>query len=293
MLMFDSYGGLEPQETIESVRNWGDYQLEPYVHDQAERWAQIDYLLTGILDWNYSQLSNNANTILEDELLVRFKMAINAIKGGRPVQYALGHAAFYGREFNVDSRVLIPRQETEELVEWILNTQAKSALDVLDIGTGSSAIATTLAVERPEWHVTASDISSDALAVAKSNADKFDATVNFIESDLFAAIDGQYDVIVSNPPYIAESEEAQMDTSVLGFEPHLALFADDEGLALYKKMAQDLLRYLKPTGQAFFEIGYQQGPALVALFETLPNVTVTLKQDMSGHDRMIRVQREA
>jgi len=283
---------LEEQWTIQAVRDWGDWQLEPYVHDKTERIAQLEYLLTGMLDWNYSQLSNNMNTILEDHLRLRFMVAVRAIKGGQPVQYALGHANFYGREFNVDSRVLIPRQETEELVEWILNTQPKTALSVLDIGTGSSAIATTLAVERPMWQVTASDISTDALAVAKRNAEQFNADVTFVESDLFSSVEGQYDVIVSNPPYIADSEEDQMDTSVIGFEPHLALFADDEGLALYKKMATDLLTYLKPNGQAFFEIGYQQGPTLVALFETLPNVTVTLKQDMSGHDRMIRVQRE-
>jgi len=283
---------LEEQWTIQAVRDWGDWQLEPYVHDKDERIAQLEYLLTGMLDWNYGQLSNNMNTILEDDLRLRFMVAVRAIKGGQPVQYALGHAAFYGREFNVDSRVLIPRQETEELVEWILNTHTTEGLSVLDIGTGSSAIATTLVVERPNWQVTASDISNDALVVAKSNATKFGADVNFVVSDLFADIDGQYDIIVSNPPYIATSEEAQMDASVLGFEPHLALFADDEGLALYKKMAADLLSYLKPNGEAFFEIGYQQGPTLVALFESLPNVRVTLKQDMSGHDRMIRVQRE-
>lgn len=283
---------LEEQWTIQAVRDWGDWQLEPYVHDKPERIAQLEYLLTGMLDWNYSQLSNNMNTILEDHLRLRFMVAVRAIKGGQPVQYALGHANFFGREFNVDNRVLIPRQETEELVEWILNSQAKSELAVLDIGTGSSAIATTLAVERPAWQVTASDISADALDVAKGNAEQFGAEVNFVESDLFTAIDGQYDVIVSNPPYIATAEEAQMDTSVIGFEPHLALFAADDGLALYKRMAADLLRYLKPNGEAFFEIGYRQGPTLVALFETLPDVTVTLKQDMSGHDRMLRVQRK-
>ena len=284
----------DEQWTIQAVREWGDWQLEPYIHDSDERQAQIDYLLTGMMDWNYTQLANNLNTVLEDEKRLRFMVAVRAIKGGQPVQYALGHAAFYGREFIVDRRVLIPRQETEELVEWILTDHKQAdALQVLDIGTGSGAIAVTLAAERPAWQVTAADISSDALAVAAENAQVFAPQVTLLESDLFTAVTGQFDVIVSNPPYISETERDVMDDSVLAYEPDLALFAPDDGLALYKQMAADLLTYLAPNGAAYFEIGYQQGPALVALFSALPGVKVSLRQDMSGHDRMIKVVREA
>lgn len=284
----------DEQWTIQAVREWGDWQLEPYIHDSDERQAQIDYLLTGMMDWNYTQLANNLNTVLEDEKRLRFMVAVRAIKGGQPVQYALGHAAFYGREFIVDRRVLIPRQETEELVEWILTDHKQAdALQVLDIGTGSGAIAVTLAAERPAWQVTAADISSDALAAAAENAQVFAPQVTLLESDLFTAVTGQFDVIVSNPPYISENERAVMDDSVLAYEPDLALFAPDDGLALYKQMAADLLTYLAPNGSAYFEIGYQQGPALVALFSALPGVKVSLRQDMSGHDRMIKVVREA
>jgi len=284
----------DEQWTIRAVREWGDWQLEPYIHDLDERQAQIDYLLTGMMDWNYTQLANNLNTVLEDEKRLRFMVAVRAIKGGQPVQYALGHAAFYGREFIVDRRVLIPRQETEELVEWILTDYKQTpTLRVLDIGTGSGAIAVTLAAERPDWQVTAADISADALAVAAENAQVFAPRVTLLESDLFAAVTGQFDVIVSNPPYISETERGVMDDSVLAYEPDLALFAPDDGLALYKQMAADLLSYLAPNGTAYFEIGYQQGAALVALFSELPGVTVSLRQDMSGHDRMIKVVREA
>lgn len=279
----------EEQMTFEALRNWGDFRLEPYLHDKEERMAQLDYLLTGMMDWSYSQLASNLNTVIEDEKRIRFEVAVRAIQGGVPVQYALGHAAFYGREFNVDRRVLIPRPETEELVEWLLRDQPQTSQTVLDIGTGSGAIALTLALERPQWHVTASDISHDALTVAQENGQKFGVSVTYVESDLFANIQEQYDVIVSNPPYIADSERDVMDDSVLVFEPAVALFADDAGLALYKAIAQDLLDHLKPKGVAYFEIGYLQGPALLGVFGELPNVTVELRQDMAGHDRMIKV----
>ncbi|QIL50196.1 peptide chain release factor N(5)-glutamine methyltransferase [Weissella coleopterorum] len=283
----------ELEMTFEALREWGDWQLEPYIQDQTERMAQIDYLLTGMMDWNYGQLQNNLNTVIEDEKRIRFMVAVRAIKGGQPVQYALGHAPFYGREFNVDRRVLIPRPETEELVDWILKDEKQSAVNILDIGTGSGAIAVTLQAERPAWKVTASDISKDALIVADSNQIQHHVAVQLIESDLFDQFspENQFDVIVSNPPYIAEQEKFVMDDSVLMYEPDLALFAADDGLALYKKMAAALLEYLAPQGSAYFEIGYLQGPALVELFEKLPDVVVELRPDLSGHDRMIRVRR--
>lgn len=283
----------ELEMTFEALREWGDWQLEPYIQDQTERMAQIDYLLTGMMDWNYGQLQNNLNTVIEDEKRIRFMVAVRAIKGGQPVQYALGHAPFYGREFNVDRRVLIPRPETEELVDWILKDEKQSAINILDIGTGSGAIAVTLQAERPAWKVTASDISKDALIVADSNQIQHHVAVQLIESDLFDQFspENQFDVIVSNPPYIAEQEKFVMDDSVLMYEPDLALFAADDGLALYKKMAAALLEYLAPQGSAYFEIGYLQGPALVELFEKLPDVVVELRPDLSGHDRMIRVRR--
>ncbi|MCM0582572.1 peptide chain release factor N(5)-glutamine methyltransferase [Weissella diestrammenae] len=281
----------EEQWTFEALREWGDWQLEPYLQDTTERLAQLDYLLTGMMDWDYGQLRNNLNTVIEDEKRLRFMVAVRAIKGGVPVQYALGHAPFYGREFNVDRRVLIPRPETEELVDWVLKDQATTDLKVLDIGTGSGAIAVTLASERPNWQVLASDISKDALAVAEMNAKQFSASVTFLASDLFDQINGTFDVIVSNPPYISEQERAVMDESVLGFEPDLALFADDNGLAIYKRLLIELLAHLNPKGSAYFEIGYLQGPTLLALFGALPGVTVALRQDMSGHDRMLKVSR--
>ncbi|MDR3191375.1 MAG: peptide chain release factor N(5)-glutamine methyltransferase [Lactobacillaceae bacterium] len=283
----------EEQMTFQALRNWGDFRLEPYMHDKDERMAQLDYLLTGMMNWSYPQLNNNLNTVIEDEKRIRFEVAVRSIQGGLPVQYALGTAAFYGREFSVDRRVLIPRQETEEIVEWILKANGKGTdLTVLDLGTGSGAIGLTLADQRPNWQVTLSDISHDALEVAKANAEKFNLDVKFVESDLFAKIDGKFDLIVSNPPYIGEAEKDVMDESVLIYEPELALFADDEGYALYKQIATELLDHLNPKGVAYFEIGYLQGPTLLGVFGELPDVAVELRQDLSGHDRMLRVSKQ-
>lgn len=281
----------EEEWTFEALRQWGNWQLEPYIQDQTDRENQLDYLLTGMMDWNYSQLNNNLNTVIEDPKRIRFMVAVRALKGGEPVQYALGHAPFYGREFQVDRRVLIPRPETEELVDWILKDQPQTTQRVLDVGTGSGVIAITLQADRPAWQVLGSDISAEALDVAKVNGKKYTPDVTWQQSDLFSQIEGQFDVIVSNPPYIAENEKTVMDDSVLFYEPELALFADDQGLALYKLIAQHLLDYLAPQGTAYFEIGYLQGPALVELFETLPEVQVELRQDFSGHDRMLQVKR--
>ena len=208
----------DEQWTIQAVREWGDWQLEPYIHDQEERMAQIDYLLTGMMDWNYAQLGNNLNTVLEDEKRLRFMVAVRAIKGGQPVQYALGHAAFYGREFQVDRRVLIPRQETEELVEWVLKDHPSNTKQrVLDIGTGSGAIAVSLNAERTNWDVTGTDISTDALTVAKENAQLYAPAVQLVQSDLFTDVTGTFDIIVANPPYISRGEQSVMDESVVMF----------------------------------------------------------------------------
>ena len=130
------------------------------------------------------------------------------------------------------------------------------------------------------------------MAVAKENAQLYAPAVQLVQSDLFTDVTGTFDIIVANPPYISRGEQSVMDESVVMFEPDVALYADDDGLALYKKMATDLLTFLKPGGAAYFEIGYQQGDKLVDLFGTLPQVTVTLHQDLSGHDRMIKVLRE-
>ena len=205
-----------------------------------------------------------------------------------PAQYIIGHADFFGMQLKVDERVLIPRPETEELVELILTENPEKNLKVLDIGTGSGAIALALAKNRPDWSVTATDISQDALDLATENAKRQDLNLSFIKSDCFSEISAKYDIIVSNPPYISRADEVEVGLNVLHSEPHLALFADEDGLAIYRRIAEDSKDYLNDGGKIYLEIGYKQGQSVPALFmENLPEKRVRTLKDQFGQDRMV------
>ena len=205
-----------------------------------------------------------------------------------PAQYIIGHAEFSGMQLKVDERVLIPRPETEELVELILAENPKENLKVLDIGTGSGAIALALAKNRPDWSVTAADISQDALDLSLENAYAQNLNLSFIKSDCFSEISSKYDIIVSNPPYISRADEEEVGLNVLHSEPHLALFADEEGLAIYRRIAEESKDHLNYGGKIYLEIGYKQGQSVPALFmENLPEKRVRTLKDQFGQDRMV------
>ena len=205
-----------------------------------------------------------------------------------PAQYIIGHADFYGMQLKVDERVLIPRPETEELVDLILTENPEKNLKVLDIGTGSGAIALTLAKNRPDWSVTAADISQDALDLASENAKRLDLEISFIKSDCFSEISSKYDIIVSNPPYISRADEEEVDLNVLHSEPHLALFSDEDGLAIYRRIAEDSKDYLNDGGKIYLEIGYKQGQSVPNLFrKNFPEKRVRTLKDQFGQDRMV------
>ena len=207
-----------------------------------------------------------------------------------PAQYIIGHAEFFGMQLKVDERVLIPRPETEELVELILAENLKENLKVLDIGTGSGAIALALAKSRPDWTITASDISQDALDLASKNAEIQNLNIFLKKSDCFSEISSKYDIIVSNPPYISRSDESEVGLNVLHSEPHLALFADEDGLAIYRRIAEDSKDYLNDGGKIYLEIGYKQGQSVPALFkENFPEKRVRTLKDQFGQDRMVVV----
>ena len=207
-----------------------------------------------------------------------------------PAQYIIGHAEFFGMQLKVDERVLIPRPETEELVELILAENPKENLKVLDIGTGSGAIALALAKNRPDWTITAADISQDALVLAMENANNQGLTLFFIKSNCFSEISSKYDIIVSNPPYISRVDEAEVGLNVLHSEPHLALFADEDGLAIYRRIAEESKDYLNDGGKIYLEIGYKQGQSVPALFkENFPKKRVRTLKDQFGQDRMVVV----
>jgi len=207
-----------------------------------------------------------------------------------PAQYIIGHAEFFGMQLKVDERVLIPRPETEELVELIFAENPETNLSVLDIGTGSGAIALALAKNRPDWSVTAADISQDALELAMENAKAQNLNLSFINSDCFSEISAKYDIIVSNPPYISHEDQEEVGLNVLHSEPHLALFADEDGLAIYRRIAEDSKDYLNDGGKIYLEIGYKQGQSVPAIFrENLPEKQVRILKDQFGQDRMVVV----
>ncbi|KRN94294.1 peptide chain release factor N(5)-glutamine methyltransferase [Pediococcus stilesii] len=270
---------------------------------EALRWASLfidehggdenapQILIMNTMEWTRTELIMHYRERLRPEQWIWFQKAINRVIEGEPVQYITNKANFFGREFYVDQRVLIPRVETEEMVEEILKKNKNDGrnLRVLDIGTGSGDIAITLKLERPDWQITATDISTDALNVAKENAQRHEAVIDFKNGSLFEAVQGlKFDLIVSNPPYIAENERSEMDQSVLDFEPSIALFAQDNGLFWYKQIADQLNEHLNFTGQLFCEIGYQQGPPLGRYFKEKEYIkTVDIIKDLSQHDRIL------
>lgn len=277
------------------ARKWAINELLDAGMPKDDATDNVDFLLSGALNINYAYLRANITRTMPAKLVAVWPKWIAMLIQQQPPQYILGHAPFYGREFIVDERVLIPRPETEQLVAWILADASGTtgeSVSVLDIGTGSGAIIETLMLENPRVRGFAADISSDALTVAALNAQQLSIKqLRFVESDVFSGLaDLRFDLIVSNPPYIASSDEDEMDASVLTYEPHDALFADNQGLAIYQKIAEGLAAHLTPQGRAYFEIGYKQGQQVVDIMQkALPKATVTLKQDFAGLDRMVRV----
>ena len=227
----------------------------------------------------------------EEEVFV--KGIFQQLAAHKPAQYIIGQTDFYGMQLKVDERVLIPRPETEELVELILAENPETNLSVLDIGTGSGAIALALAKNRPDWSVTAADISQNALDVASENSKNQNLNIFFKKSDCFAEISEKYDIIVSNPPYISREDASEVGLNVLYSEPHLALFADEDGLAIYRRIAEDAKDYLKDGGKIYLEIGYKQGQSVPELFRKhLPEKRVRTLKDQFGQDRMVVVDDE-
>ncbi|GGC79006.1 peptide chain release factor N(5)-glutamine methyltransferase [Enterococcus wangshanyuanii] len=208
-----------------------------------------------------------------------------------PAQYILGYADFYEQRFLVNEHTLIPRPETEELVELCLSENSDEPLTVADIGTGTGAIAISLKKNRPNWHVLAVDISAETLKVAEENAERLNAAIDFYQGDLLAPLnETKVDLLISNPPYISNDEWQLMDESVRTFEPKAALFAEHDGLAIYQRLAQEATQVLAPKGKIYLEIGFQQGAAVKKLFQqAFPKYIVRVLKDLSGNDRMVAV----
>ena len=222
----------------------------------------------------------------------RIKDIINRLNKAEPIQYILGHTEFYGRKFTVNKNVLIPRPETEELIDLIIKENRKNKnLFILDIGTGSGCIAVTLAKEIPDAKVCAMDINSDALSVAQKNAKDLNADLSFIEVDITndaenKSKDFKFNLIVSNPPYIKYSEKKLMHRNVLAYEPHIALFVrDQDPLLFYKKIIEFSRQYLLPDGICYSESNEAYGKEVKELFKKNNFANIRILKDLRGKDR--------
>lgn len=228
---------------------------------------------------------------ISETALKKYKEALIDLKKEVPIQYILGKTFFYGLDFKMNSTVLIPRPETEELVDWIVGSANKKPLKILDIGTGSGCIAIALAKNLSKSEVYAIDISKSALNTARENAELNGVNVNFLEADILKTvnIEEHFDIIVSNPPYVLVSEKALMKKNVLEYEPHKALFVENnDPLLFYERITKFAVRNLKEGGLLFFEINESKGKETQQLLKNNGFRNVELKQDFLGKDRMIK-----
>lgn len=231
---------------------------------------------------------------LSDEEKKSIDQTVARLLRHEPIQYILGKSQFYGLEFVVNESVLIPRPETEELVEWIMNDAhgKRPNATVADLCTGSGCIAIALKQHRTDFRITAVDLSEEALATAQHNAEKNRCDIRFVHDDILAPshLEGErFDIIASNPPYIKEEERAAMEANVLEFEPEMALFVPNENpLLFYEAIAQFGQKHLNEGGQIYFEINEALGNETVGLLERMGYGEVTLRKDIFGKDRMVR-----
>ena len=255
---------------------------------QGEEAESLSFVYRSLKNLSFTDFVFALQQEVTEEEEVFVKEIFQQLATHKPAQYIIGQADFYGMQLKVDERVLIPRPETEELVELILAENLEENLKVLDIGAGSGAIALALAKNRPDWTIKASDISQDALDLARENAEIQNLNIFLKKSDCFSEISSKYDIIVSNPPYISRRDESEVGLNVLHSEPHLALFADEDGLAIYRRIAEESKDYLNDGGKIYLEIGYKQGQSVPALFmENLPEKRVRTLKDQFGQDRMV------
>ena len=259
-------------------------------HTAGEISALTRIIVTELLGVSQMAFYLKDDITLTAEQQTLFDNAIERLKKQEPIQYILGYGDFCGLRFKVTPATLIPRPETSELVEWIVSESTGNG-SILDIGTGSGCIAVSLAHKLPQSKVTAWDISPDALAVATENSKANGCAVEFEEVDILAyePTGEQFDIIVSNPPYIKENEKAEMHSNVLDWEPHTALFVPDNNpLLFYRAIAEKGLALLKLGGRLYFEINRAHGKETIEMLESLGYTDIELRKDFAENDRMIR-----
>lgn len=238
-----------------------------------------------------------SESTLSDEVLAQLKSDIDRLTINEPLQYVLGSTSFYGLEIQCGPAALVPRPETEELVDWVLNEVPLTTCSVIDLGTGTGCIPLAIKAQRPLWQVSAIDVSQDALALARSNAICLDLEVTLEVADLLNdfsedVFKDTFDVVVSNPPYIPQLEASAMLPNVLNYEPHLALFVpDSDPLLFYRRIAAFCEQYLNVNGYLFVEIHEQLSVETIQLFHSAGFANIELRKDLQGKKRMIKAQR--
>ena len=258
---------------------------------QGKEESLARFLLMYILDESPQLFSNSLSEQISKENEEKyFSLIEKHIKEDVPLSHLVGFEYFYDRKYKVTKDVLSPRMETEELIYKVIeyvNASNKNKFKILDLCTGSGIIAITLKkeLEQVSVDIIASDISEEALEVAKENSQSHDATIKFIKSDIFNNIDDKFDIIVSNPPYIDRKDEVTMQDNVLNYDPHLALFAEEEGMYFYRKIIEQANDYLNENGVMFFEIGYNQKDKIIKLAD-MNGYSAEVYKDINGRDRM-------
>lgn len=283
---------------LKTLRTYFKSELLGYYPDTEV--SSFFYILSEhILKLKRIDITLNLYQVVSGKKYDKFQAAIERLKNYEPIQYLIGETEFYGLPFKVNQNVLIPRPETEELVDWIINTVDKEKnIRILDIGTGSGCIAISLAKHLPNADTLALDISSGALKVAQENAELNSIDIELVLTDILSichsSIDEEdiFDIIVSNPPYVRQSEKAEMKSNVLDNEPHEALFVKDEdALQFYKAIVQFAVNNLSENGLLFFEINQYLGNEMIQLLQEYNLKNIELKKDMFGKDRMLKASK--
>lgn len=276
---------------LKEYRNYFIEKLTP-LYDSMEAESFFTITLEELKGWKRVDLALHPDAVLSSDEIAKWNGILALLEEQKPIQYIFGKAHFYGLEFEVNENTLIPRPETEELVEWIISeNEHKGKTAILDIGTGSGCIAISLAKNLPDASVSAIDVSEQALVVAKRNANRNETNVSFIIQNILAAetLPQTFDIIVSNPPYVRNLEKVEIKENVLQYEPHLALFVEDnDALLFYRKIALLAKGNLTPNGKLYFEINQYLGIEMIEMLENFGFRDIVLKKDIYGNDRMIR-----
>ena len=268
------------------------------IYDEAELNVIIFLAFEHVLDFSKTNLLLRSNENINQSDLLKLNFICKRLLQHEPIQYILGETEFYGLKFKVNSSVLIPRPETEELVDLIIkeNSNNTQTLKIIDVGTGSGCIAIALKKHLPQAEVYAVDISKEALSTAKQNAELNKVDVRFIEADILTYSNPtlqtlNFDVIVSNPPYVTRNEETEMDPRVKDFEPHTALFVENnDALIFYNKIAHFALKQLNPGGKLYFELNAKYASETKHLLESIGWKDVCILRDLNNNERMLRAK---